>query len=77
MSSYTKMSLVITTEIFILVFMNVIIKSFNQAFDSWYIIPALISLLLTQMIGLFLSSIDSFKEIKELEKELQNLERKE
>ena len=77
MSSYTKMSLVIVIEIFVLGFINLIIKSFNPAFNGWYIIPAQISLLIAQAIGLILQKIEFNKESKSWDELYENLKRKE
>lgn len=54
LDQYSKMSIAIEIEIWVLLIINIILKMFIKEFDSWYIVIAQISLLVIQLINVIL-----------------------
>lgn len=67
MSSYTKISIVISIEVMLLAIINIIIKIFiDPQFDTLYILTAQISLLTIQVVDLIIQTLEYRNKIKRL-----------
>ena len=66
LDQYSKMSIAISVEIWILLIINIIIKLFIKEFDPLYIVIAQISLLVTQLINVILQKKHYEEEWKKL-----------
>ena len=75
MDSYTKISLAVSIEVVILSCINIILKSINKDFNSYYIIIAQCSLLLVQLIIIGIQSWEYKKEKKKFEERIRLLVR--
>lgn len=66
---YSKMSIAIAIEIWVLLIINIILKMFIKEFDSLYIVIAQISLLVIQLINVILQKKHYEEEWKKLFKD--------
>lgn len=66
LNEYSKISIAISVEIWILLVINIILKIFIKEFDSLYIVIAQISLLIIQLINLLFQKKQYEDEWREL-----------
>ena len=72
LDQYSKMSIAIAIEIWALLIINIILKTFIKEFDSLYIVIAQISLLVVQLINVILQKKHYEEKWKKLFKESQH-----
>lgn len=73
LNAYSKISISISIEIWILLIINIILKIFIEDFDSLYIVIAQISLLIIQLINLLFQKRQYKEEWRELFKKSQHI----
>lgn len=73
LNEYSKISIAISIEIWILSIINIILKIFIEEFDSLYIVIAQISLLIIQLINLIFQKRQYKEECRELFKKFQHI----
>lgn len=73
LNEYSKISIAISVEIWILLIINIILKIFIKEFDSLYIVIAQISLLVIQLINLLFQKKQYEDEWRELFKKYHHV----